>query len=272
MGGSTITYLILVSTAALGVFNLIKDWDSHGSNARRYAVLILLAVVCILGVVNVAISDHRSVAEKRTAEERARKSEEREKQSAAEILRLEQAVESAQKAQETNNRSFFEQLNKLYTKTESEHLRKEIRASQQRILKNLKVEPPAQLLASFEVQEEPELPLMRKALKLADDGAVQVDLVAFNVSEVAAKPGECIVRVCRACKYAAEPAKMIRPVGAEETDRTRPFEFVVPHTGMALSLKIIPPPASNGFQIDLSCGCQNCSNNKKQALWVDLLR
>jgi hypothetical protein len=265
MGGSTITYLILGCTAALGVFNLIKDWDKHGTNRRRYAVLVLIVAVCLLGVGNIAVSDRRAAAEKRA-------SEKREKASAEQITKLQQAVESGQKAQEINNRSFFEQFNRLYTKAESEQLRKEIRTSQQRILHNLKIDSPAHLLASFEVPEESKLPLTRQRLKLAEDGSVQVDMVVFNDSDVAATPGECIVRVCGGCKYAAEPASMNRPAGAPETDRSHPFQFLVPHTAMQVSAKIIPPANAAGFAVDLHCGCQNCSNNQKQPLWVDLIR
>ena len=48
-GSAWLNFLILVCTAGVGLFSLMKDWENHQHPVRRYAVLVLILgglIVC----------------------------------------------------------------------------------------------------------------------------------------------------------------------------------------------------------------------------------
>ncbi|MGI9101836.1 MAG: hypothetical protein ACR2IF_05260 [Terriglobales bacterium] len=263
-----LNYFILVSTAALGIFNLVKDWVGHGSNPRRYTILILIVAVAIGGCINLAITNSRAAKEKAEAHEQQRRLDELLSKSAEKITRLESAIASSQQAQEINNKSFLDHLGTLYTKAQSEQLRKQIAAYQQRILKNMSSEPPANLVASFDVKDTLALPVTRQTTPVSKDGTAEATFLVYNDSSTTAKSGECIVRICPGCRFAEDPPRTEKPLGGDPTERTRAFDYVVAHTAFKIPTKIIVPHVEGPFQVGVMCGCPNCSNNSLQSLWI----
>lgn len=87
MAGSPIlNFLILLSTAGLGLFTLLKDWKAHESHRRRYAVLSLILLILIVGAVNLYVGNRKADAkERQNADEKA--------QAAGQIARLEKAID-----------------------------------------------------------------------------------------------------------------------------------------------------------------------------------
>ena len=255
MSGWATSSLILLLTAALGIFNLAKDWEKHGNNKRRFAVLFLIVAICALGVFNLYWTDNQARRDKNAAVEH-------QKQSDDTILRLQQAVDSSQKAQEINNRTFLEQLGKLYTKAESERLRAEIKGYEERILKQVKPEPMARIVASFDTTAD-HIPMIEETANIdKKDGTVAVDAMAIDVADAPAKSGECLMRFCDLCTFASEPPQSNRPAGALPTDRSRPFQLIVPHTAISLACRVLPPRNIRRFAVDITCGCENCSNSR----------
>lgn len=254
-GSSFLNFLILLSTAGLGIFALLKDWQAHKSHVRRCAVLSLIGLTCLVGSVNLYLtSRHAQEKERSDTDEKARAAEQ--------IKRLELAVDSERQSHHSDTQDFLAALDRVYsrlgalqTDQKTRQLRQDILNLQESLTTSDKVAADvlrsrsAKIGFGFFTPNVNAIPPGVTHGRVVD-GHVEVEITAFNHSETNAVQGELVVRICQGCKFAEEPEHSIHIVGAMEKERVIPFNVIGTQARLEkIRLKIIPPDAADSFTI-----------------------
>jgi hypothetical protein len=104
--------------------------------------------------------------------------------------------------------------------------------------------------------------------------AANVEIMVTNISNKNAFNPFIYIRLCKDCKYAAEPEGFSYVPGAQSTERERHYDRLM---GLArlprISLSVVPPPNVESFPIGFFYGCDNCGpidGDKPQLLTVKI--
>lgn len=263
-----LNYILNLATIALAAFTLAKDWKAHQNHWRRGAIIFFIVVLGGASLVNTHFSNKKAVGQQQDAIKDQK-----------EIAGLKTAVETANKAQETNTKLFIQsftslngQLNGLQTKIENAGLQKESDQLRAALASNIKAlnPPQAELTATLgDVTDTLQnLDVKTRSVPMAADGSVAFAITVANTSDVQAKNGAIFLRTCVVCTYAEEPARFTKITGAAETDRQMVFEELPARAGFRELVKIKPPWGSHVLAVEVRIRCENCTVHPKESLYV----
>jgi hypothetical protein len=171
---------------------------------------------------------------------------------------LQGKVDTANRAQESNTKAFIESLSRmsgeltdLKAEVKTEALQKKLASVQAELLnteKALAPGPKAELTFTFVPYTNPPAghpvnPVTDITLPTNRDGSVHVEFSVLNLTTVEAVNAELDIQICDQCKYAKEPAGLIKLPGMRDTWRY----LSLPHhqalqAHQTISLDIIVPP------------------------------
>ena len=275
-----LNYILNLATIALAAFTLAKDWKAHQSHWRRGTIIALIIVLGGASLVNTHLSNKRTIEQQQRAEDDRRIAATQRKLDDATIAGLKSAVDTANTAQANNTKQFLkafdgfsQKVTDLQSQVKTEGLQKQV-AQLQTDLSNTRkalTPPQAELVSSVgNVTEDMQgLDVKDKMVLLASDGTVSFTITVINISDVQARNGGVFLRICTLCSYADEPAQSVQPTGAPATDRERSFQLVPARAGMAVVLKLKPPPGFHRFVTDVTVRCENCTVQPKQTIFID---
>jgi hypothetical protein len=266
------TYVLNLATTALAAFTLAKDWNAHQNHWRRGIVIGLIILLGGAAVLNTHIANKRATDQQQNADKKHTEDQ-------TQITGLKTAVESANRAQETNTKLFIAsftdmtgKLNGMETQIKTAGLQKESEQLKAELASTRKaLSPPRAELESSagEVTETLEnLEVKQAPAQIGVDGTLSFKITVVNKSNVQAKNGSVFVRICVGCSYAEEPARFQKPVGALDQDRQMPFDNIPALTGLAIPLKVKVPSQEHLIKVDVTMRCENCSTGAPDALFI----
>lgn len=245
-----LTYTLFGAVAALGLFQLAKDWRSHEATWRRLSVLVLILLIAIGGMVN-GYYTQREVEEGRRADE-------------ARSAALEKGQETAQASLETSTRLFLadlarlsEKLTSLEVQVKTADLRKEAAQLRVDLAATRKALNPPRAILDFSFGRAPDDgAAVRKTTLPVKDHVVGVIYSIANRTDAVASEGMLIVRICNACEFVSEPAGCKHMAGQPKTERNCPFGQILPRSWIGpqnVEVKVPPNVADVKFQVDYRC-------------------
>lgn len=255
-------YILAIGAIALGAFEIIKDWKDYASRRLRISVALVFIVVA---AVSIASLRHDNTEKEKTA-----------KKAEADMKTLQGKVDTANQAQKDNTKLFLDSMGKmsdqvsgLKTEVKTEALQKKLAAVQTELLNTQKAMAPgpkAVLTFTFVPFDNPLAPKMPTPAKdvtvpLQSDGSVHVEFSILNLTSVDATEAEADLYICDECKYAKEPAAVLRkhPYGRETVRTLDLHDLHALQVTESLGLDIIPPPRVTKFTIGFSYRCLTCA-------------
>jgi hypothetical protein len=275
-GSAWLNFVILFCTAGIGLFSLLKDWDSHKHPLRRYTVLVLILGGLICGGFNLYVSSGRTQrAEKERASEQAA--------AKTQIETLQKSISDEQTSRHADTKLFLDRLTKLNdqlghleTDQKTKQLKQEIINLQETLKTSDKASAEVVRLHSATLSfgfgtPPPAGTLSDTTTASRVNGVVTVDISVCNCSDVSASTGQIFLRVCDSCKYAEEPEYFHHNKEALEIERERTFMLIGRKVSLdTMRLKVIPPnlPEVKSFVIGIRYVCQTCVENDWRILTV----
>jgi hypothetical protein len=277
-GSAWLNFLILVCTAGVGLFSLMKDWENHQHPVRRYAVLVLILGGLIGGGINLYFSSKQAakIEKDRASEQSAAKTR---------IELLQNLMTSEQTSRHNDTMLFLDRLGKLNdqlsllkTDQKTQQLKQEIVSLQETLKTSDKASTEVVRLHSAALtfgfgSPPPDGTLSDTTTVTKVNGVVTVDIAAWNSSEVSATNGFIYLRLCITCKYAEEPEYFHQVKGTPETDRERQFQLIGSKINLeTIRTKVIPPdlPGVKAFLIGVRYVCQTCVESDWRNLTVNI--
>jgi hypothetical protein len=131
--------------------------------------------------------------------------------------------------------------------------------------------PKAELESSLgNITEKKEnIAIKQASVPLRPDGTISFTVYIVNKSEVDARDGSIIIRVCQTCKFSREPQRFKKAIGSPDSDREMRFEAIQAMMAVAVPLEIKPPEGSHCFKIFVMTGCETCATHPKESLYVN---
>ena len=258
---------------------LWKDWTSYGAISKRLGrrLPIFLAVGIVLVT---AFTISRTLdAEKREAESTGRI-----KEFGDQMKRNEESAERRAKQQsesfQTTINGLYARLADLQTKVNTDPLLRQNRAllkemqdirAQVKAAKERLEQPPerAELVATFG-KKVGQFDMTEISVSRQGDGTVECTINVVNTSNVQAKNGLIYVRLCETCRFAKEPERFHKPVGADDYDREMNFQTLGAGIAISIPLKIKLPAMVPRFEIAVTARCENCTVGPANKLYVNI--
>lgn len=255
-----LNYFLPVAASFIALLQLAKDWGAHQTTWRRGAALILIVLFGVGSAINNYYSSQRAATQHANDQ--------------VEIKGLKTAVDTANRAQETNTTQFliaFDKLSKevreLQTEVTTEKLEAKlmgVQAELQKTQKALAPGPKAEL--SFTFAPFPNVPagqpivlVTDKTLPLNADGSVHVEFEIVNTTEIDAVDSEVNFQICNECKYAKEPDGLKVLPGLRDTQRYLYMHDLLAKTSYkTLNVDVIPPPLLQSFSVGIEYRCHTC--------------
>ena len=124
----------------------------------------------------------------------------------------------------------------------------------------------------YEMARSHELPPITELTAPLENGVVNVQVMATNLSNKSAFNPFIYIRLCKDCKYATEPEGFRYVPGAQPMERERHYDRLLGLTRLPMiSLSLIPPSNAELFPIGFYYGCDDCEpidGDKPQILTV----
>jgi hypothetical protein len=259
-------YVLNLATAFIAAFQLAKDWGAHQATWRRAAVLSLIVTLGVGGTINTYYAGKKASA---VHEEDQRQ-----------IGGLKKAVETANKAQDSNTAQFLQsfstltqKLSDLQTQVKTSGLQKEAARLRAELEATQKALTPqrAELVSSLgNVTDTLEnLGVTESSVPRGIDGTISFTATVVNKSPVQATNGSIFLRICEQCTFADEPKRFMKPVGAPDYDRQMMFATIPATTGIAVPLKIKTPDRTHRLEIQFVLRCENCTVHPPELLHIN---
>jgi len=196
------------------------------------------------------------------------------------IAGLQKAIETANKNQEDNTTQFVQsftnlsqKLSDLQSQVKTAGLQQEAAKLKAELESTRKALNPqkAELESSLgNITDKLEHLEVKEASVLRNlDGSLVFAVTVVNKSNVQASNGSVYLRICEGCTFAEEPARFIKPVGAENHDRQMMFQALDATTGLKIPLKIKPPGMKNRIELEVTLRCGNCTVRPPESLFVN---
>jgi hypothetical protein len=264
---NSIPYILAGGTILLALFQLRKEWDEYNEHRwLRMGVFTVLIAIAALTFVSLHL-DNKARAEEKSKSE-------------GDIRDLKGKVQAANDAQRDNTKLFVDsfgamskEVSNLKAEVKTEALQKKlatVEAELQKTQKAMAPGPKAELMFTFmPFNNQPAnssvspTPVTDIDLPMNLDGSVHVEAAALNMTSVDAADVDLNIQICDSCKYAKEPANVVKLLGFPDTIRllkvqhVHAFQVVTP-----IILDIIPPPDTKNFQVGFTYRCSTCIAKK----------
>lgn len=163
------------------------------------------------------------------------------------------------------------QLQELQTQVTTQELQKKITSLQNKLNAALAPKPTANLIAGFFLPDNTGPPADETTVALVGD-SVTLSLSVYNPTNVVAKNGSIVIKICSACAYTKEPDGFAKVPGAE---KEREFDFAMFYARSylrKLTVEVTLPPNVGVFEIGIAAVCETCAPQHFRILKVNVLR